>query len=198
MTLNEIINLTPDKLNKLTAAELRPLIQQMNSAANKQIKRLEASELGSTSPALNELKRSGGTALTTRGKTLNEMRAEFARGKNFFTNKTRTVGGTKDYRENIRKGLKEAANVDIEDLSNKQVGKVFKALHQFKEKYPAFYSPEVLNKIVNATSQFKDKRRITPERLMEIVEQDLMTEYEEDEAEYSAAFDEDDFIEWGF
>ena len=155
-------------------------------------------EIINLTPALNELKRSGGTALTTRGKSLNEMRAEFARGKNFFTNKTRTVGGTKEYRENIRKGLKEAANVDIEDLSNKQVGKVFKALHQFKEKYPAFYSPEVLNKIVDATSQFKDKRRITPDRLMDIVEQDLMTEYEEDEAEYSAAFDEDDFIEWGF
>ena len=75
MTLNDIINLTPDKLNKLTAAELRPLIQQMNSAVNKQVKRLEYKKLSTSSKAVQELKRSGKggknkTALYTKGKTL--------------------------------------------------------------------------------------------------------------------------------
>lgn len=204
MTLNDIINLTPDKLNKLTAAELRPLIQQMNSAVNKQVKRLEYKKLSTSSKAVQELNRSGKggknkTALYTKGKTLNQLRSEFTRGVNFLNAPTSKVRGVEKYREHVAEAIKENTSVDIEDLSAKRVGIVFTALHKFQERYPAFYTPAILSHIVQATQQFPDKRRITADRLLAIIEEEYHLEYEENEAEYNDAFEEnDDFMDGDF
>ena len=100
MTLQDILDLTPADVDKMTTAELKPIVQQMahNVRARQQSFR-EAEARGETvySPANIGLEKSGGP-IKTRGLNLDKLRSEFKRARQYLQEaKTGTVRGARKY-----------------------------------------------------------------------------------------------------
>lgn len=94
LSINDIMNKDWNDLAKLNLSDLKALTQRLVSASNKRLKRLEQSNIGDYSTALQNKKKSG-TRFSTKGKNINELRKEFRRAKSFLKSKTSTIKGTK-------------------------------------------------------------------------------------------------------
>lgn len=90
-----------NEIMKMKAPELRKLIAKEAKAARKRADRMFKKEDIYTSPALAAAKKSKprgqGALFETRGKNLNELRAEYKRIKNFMEDKTSTIKGAKQF-----------------------------------------------------------------------------------------------------
>lgn len=91
-SIQDILNIDNYVFNRLSAFDLRQYVSRLASAANKRLRRLENNR--ANTPAYRQVMRSGGN-FSTRGKNLNELRAEFVRAKNFLEAKSSTVSGWK-------------------------------------------------------------------------------------------------------
>ena len=130
-SIQEIINLTPQDLRALTTAELRNMAVQLNSAANKRIKRIETSK--QYSPAIESMfgsrgkkKQKPGTAQPERRLTLpakasrRQAVSAIRKARDFLSMKTSTVKGAKQYQRAISQKI-TGSETSLEDLPlNKQ------------------------------------------------------------------------------
>lgn len=94
LSIDDIMNKDWNDLAKLNLADLKALTQRLVSASNKRLKRLESSNVGDYSSALQGRKKSGGR-FSTKGKNINELRSEFRKAKSFLKSKTSTITGTR-------------------------------------------------------------------------------------------------------
>lgn len=94
LSINDIMNKDWNDLAKLNLTDLKALTQRLVSASNKRIKRLESSNVGDYSSALQGRKKSGGR-FSTKGKNINDLRSEFRKAKTFLKSKTSTITGTR-------------------------------------------------------------------------------------------------------
>ena len=126
LSVGRILALKPDKLEKMSAKEIRKITTILNSAANKRIKR--AAQLGAESETLKQA-REGGRFRTSRvGKNVTEADAkktayaEFIRVREFLQKDTSSTRGVnKVKRKVIKKFLKKAKKMELikkdEDLT---------------------------------------------------------------------------------
>lgn len=94
LSIDDIMNKDWSDLAKLNLTDLKALTQRLVSASNKRLKRLESSNVGDYSGALQRRKKSVGE-FSTKGKNINELRSEFRKAKNFLQSKTSTIAGTR-------------------------------------------------------------------------------------------------------
>lgn len=94
LSIDDIMNKDWNDLAKLNLADLKALTQRLVSASNKRLKRLESSNVGDYSSALQGRKKSDGR-FSTKGKNINELRSEFRKAKSFLKSKTSTITGTR-------------------------------------------------------------------------------------------------------
>lgn len=94
LSIDDIMNKDWNDLAKLNLVDLKALTQRLVSASNKRLKRLESSNVGDYSSALQGRKKSGGR-FSTKGKNINELRSEFRKAKTFLKSKTSTITGTR-------------------------------------------------------------------------------------------------------
>lgn len=134
MSVQDILNMDINTFNRLTASELRKVVGRLVSAGNKRLRSFERS--GESSPATRHVMKSGGV-FSTKGKDLNELRAEYARAKIFMQSKTGTRKGWKQVKKETIQGLKKRGI----EISEKQFEDVWKAYEDLKE-----LSPEVANR----------------------------------------------------
>ena len=121
--------------NKMSRSELSKVVSTLGATANKRLKSFESKK--QTSPAISALKKSGGK-ITSKGKSINELRAEYVRVRNFLASDTSTLRGYKAFRADTIKSL----NIEgIGDISEKQFTKLWQAYEKLKDT-----SPEVSNK----------------------------------------------------
>lgn len=104
MNVSDYLTMTPTELSKLPERELRKIVSQLASAANKRVKRLRAAPLGESSKAYQYAAEGGsrtsdGGFFSTKGKNLNQLRAEYSRLRHFMKMKTSTAGGWKKVRK---------------------------------------------------------------------------------------------------
>lgn len=90
LSINDIVNMSIEDFNSLGRKELAQVTSRLASAANKRLARAE--KAGISTPATIGAERSGGT-FSVAGKNLNQVRAEFARARDFLQNKTSTRAG---------------------------------------------------------------------------------------------------------
>lgn len=102
LSIDDIMNLDPQELSKLTRSELAKITSRLVSASNKRIRRLAKTELGQSSPAYIGRK---GKPFSVKGKGVNELRNEFKNLKNFLGYKTSTAKGWKEVRLDVEKRL---------------------------------------------------------------------------------------------
>ena len=118
-----------DVVNKQTRKEMYKDAKKAIDAANKRIKRLEAS--GLFSPALESVKKHGGK-FSTKGLNRNQLLREYAKAVEFMNMKTSTITGAKIYEKQIAMKLSNKAK----SLTIDQKKTLFKAVRRTMEANP--------------------------------------------------------------
>lgn len=144
MSINDILNMPYEEWNSLSNADLKVLTQRLNSAANKRLKRLEASKTGKYSPALQSRregrKKTGAirkfTSKLPKGtradKASGKLRSMFSDVKNFLRAKTSTHEGAEEFKGKLLERFPELTNKTGE-VSEYKMRRVWKAYHAVGE-----------------------------------------------------------------
>lgn len=113
MTTSELLKLSSVEISKLKKPQLRKIVQTLASTANKRLKRLQQKRI--STPASLYANKSG--KFSTKGKNINQLRAEYIRAKNFLQSKTSTIIGYKRFKKDVQKNLAEKGiNISSDNL----------------------------------------------------------------------------------
>ena len=116
-SIESIMDMDISDFLHLEKTQLRQAVSRLADAANKRIKRLESK--GLYSPALYEISHSGGK-LSTKGKDLMQLRAEFMRATGFLKSEASTIKGAtgliSDIQEELKKAGIEANAIDTQEM----------------------------------------------------------------------------------
>ena len=143
MSVKSMVNIDIEQFNKLKTDDLRDMIKKMSIVSERRIKTLERNELYTPSYysfmngnvdltakdgkfEFTEIKRPS-TSIDTM--TIQELRSEFRRQKNFLKAETSTVKGYKQYRRNVIERMKEEGV----KVTQKQYGDFFRAYERLRE-----------------------------------------------------------------
>lgn len=205
LSIQDIQDMDWKQISRLTMSELKQLSSRLNSAANKRLRRLEASGQSEWSPAYTHIKKSGGDFSVKGKETKSEIKAEIMRASDFLSAQTSTAAGTKKYRRNVEDIFKKKKkppkqgkdvesqegddildeDVDIEDMTEMQRKKLFRALDRLRERNAAAVynigSDVIIKELRKA--QLADKRK-SRDRLVEELEQKHPELLEESEERY--------------
>lgn len=181
MSINDILNIDNEVFNRLTESDMRKVVGRLVSAGNKRLRSFERAE--EKSPATRHINRSGGV-FSTKGKTLNELRAEYVRAKNFLTAKTGTRRGWKQVKKATIKSLNKRGIM----LAEFQFDLLWDAYEDLKE-----LSPDVANKnlkyrvLTDISDMMVDDSKTAEEIATELHNQ--LSEIYEEQAEIDNEFD---------
>ena len=130
MSVTDILNMDIRDFNKLGLSDLRKVVGRLVSAVNKRIRRFMKS--GISTPATRALETSGGM-LSTKGKDLNQLRTEYARGRDFLNMETSSRKGYEDVQKKTVETLKgRGVDVTTEELDD-----IFEVYGRLKEIDPS-------------------------------------------------------------
>ena len=130
MSVNDILNMDIRDFNKLGLSDLRKVVGRLVSAVNKRIRRFMKS--GISTPATRSLEKSGGM-LSTKGKDLNQLRTEYARGRDFLNMETSSRKGYEDVQKKTVETLKERGV----DVTTEELDDIFEVYGKLKEIDPS-------------------------------------------------------------
>lgn len=114
MTVKEALQYDIKEIRKMKRSELSQVVQVLASAANKRIKRLESSDIGTLAPAYTAWKESGKGFFKVGGKDQGQLQSEWSRVRRFLDAKTSSLSKFTNVREatykrlNLPKGMREA------------------------------------------------------------------------------------------
>lgn len=106
LSIKDIINMDYLDVLKLDRSNLAKITSRLVSASNKRIKRLSSDELGSLSPSLRNVVKSG-KKFSVKNKTRSKLLEEFKRNKIFLTNKTSSLRGFKQVSTKYKQRLEK-------------------------------------------------------------------------------------------
>ena len=128
-SIESIMDMDISDFLQLEKTQLRQAVSRLADAANKRIKRLESK--GLYSPALYEISHSGGK-LSTKGKDLMQLRAEFMRATGFLRSESSTIKGATGLISDVQNQLLKSGV----EASSEDVQKMMKLYNQLEEKDP--------------------------------------------------------------
>ena len=134
MSLNDIVNMDFDTVERLSRNDLARLTSRLTSAGNKRLKTLKKSSMGQSSQALKGIENAGRVKFSVKGKSHGQLLKEFASAKSFLKAKTSTIKGTKEVVKRTRKTLKEKYDIDTEEMSKTDIAKMWDNFHKMQEK----------------------------------------------------------------
>ena len=140
--VQQILDLSIETVNKMTAAELKKNVQILASAANKRLARLGSTEIGKVAPAyLSAAKRSytgaAGGKFGTAGKSRNQLLNEYKAVKSFLQMKTSSVSAWKA----VRKKSYERAGLPLTDDAEKEI-MFWRLYRKIEELFPEMKTSE--------------------------------------------------------
>lgn len=197
-SINELLNLDITDVQKMTRQELAKVVTQLNSAANKRLKRLELIDRGTLSPAYQKATERA-QRFSVKGKDLNALRNEYKAVSSFLGAKSSSVGGW----HKIRKQTHERIGGEFKtEAQEKKFWKAYRRME--KQEYGAvnIVGSDEAQRLLHreVTDHSKDGRRSISE-IIDATIQKLDEEYErmqsEDEDEYDDFFTmdgEDEYI----
>lgn len=149
LSVSDILNMDISKFNSLNQSDLKKVVGRLVSAGNKRLRTFE--RMGESSPATRYVMRSGGV-FSTKGKNINELRAEYARAKGFLQSKTGSQKGWKKVKKETSDALKkQGVNVTPEQLT-----KVLETYEDLKEIDPSVTNKNMKYKVLNEISEMVD------------------------------------------
>lgn len=128
MGIKDILSMGLNEFNKLKESQLRSLTNKLVSAANKRVRRFEAA--GEKSPALSKVEQEG--IFSTRNKSFNELRQEFARTRRFLQSETGNLRGAKRVQNQVINNLNRSGV----SITRDQYNAFFDAYEKLKQQNP--------------------------------------------------------------
>lgn len=128
MGIKDILSMGLNEFNKLKESQLRSLTNKLVSAANKRVRRFEAA--GEKSPALSKVEQEG--IFSTRNKSFNELRQEFARTRRFLQSETGNLRGAKRVQNQVINNLNRSGV----NITRDQYNAFFDAYEKLKQQNP--------------------------------------------------------------
>lgn len=187
LSVKDILNMSIEKFNSLKLPDLRKVVGRLVSAGNKRLRTFERT--GETSPATRYVEKSGGK-FSTKGKTLNELRAEFARIRNFFSSSTSTVKGARQVRSETIKRLKEKGV----QITAEHYNELWQAYEQLKESNPDVAIKGIKYRVQsNIANALQDG--LSVDAAVQKVRQELVSIYEEQAELVDEYFSTSEFFE---
>lgn len=184
MTVDEILAMDVANIMKLDLKELKQITQTLGSAANKRYKR--AKSTGTNSPAFRAFEQGGGR-VTTKGKNINEVRAELFRAKRLFESKTGSIKGAEKYKKEIEATLGVS-------LTKKQEKRMWRVYDRIKELHPEMlyrngrYDTEAAKQIQSQIAQeINSNKALGVDRMTARIDRLLEDEYQRNEDYYNNA-----------
>ena len=105
MSISDILGMSQRQFNAYSESDLRKVVGRLVSAGNKRIRNLEQKTDG-TAPAYIDVMRSGGK-FSTKGKSIEGLKAELLRAKSFLTAETSTARRWKSIQQNTIRKIKK-------------------------------------------------------------------------------------------
>lgn len=190
LKISDILNMDWSDLNAFTAKELKQLTSRLVSAANKRVRKLEKTELGTSSPAYHTVAKRG-RLFSVKGKNVNQVRNEFKLTSNFLKMKTSTVSGWKSYQKDVADKMKRASGIDINKWSNVNKSKMWAVYRKFEELHGGEFKKGDSDRIIQFLMETLDKTEtMTEDELLDALDREYQTWYEED------PFDDEDYEKW--
>lgn len=128
MGIKDILSMGLNEFNKLKESQLRSLTNKLVSAANKRVRRFHAA--GVKSPALSKVEQEG--IFSTRNKSFNELRQEFARTRRFLQSETGNLRGAKRVQNQVINNLNRSGV----SITRDQYNAFFDAYEKLKQQNP--------------------------------------------------------------
>ena len=177
--MQDLLNLSAETLNKMTRNELSKVVSQLGSTANKRMKRFE--ESGINSGVYSQTKKAG--KFSARGKTLNQLRNEYIREKQFLESKTSTIRGYRAVKKNFEENVIGTSNT----LTDKQYERFWKFYNKADSIGKGF---RYVDKMKIAYQIFNENKRASFDSMLQQLEERIDKEYEyreETEKQFSAS-----------
>jgi hypothetical protein len=155
LTMNEVMNLSEENIEHATKEELAKYTRVLADVGNKRLKRLESTGYDEISPAYLTVEKGGKRGqgkFSTKGKTRNQLLAEFTRAKGFLNAKTSTVSGSKKLQADVK--IRLGNNVSIDEQK-----RIWEIYNELKSKNYALFSiigSDRIQKLVAEKSELFD------------------------------------------
>lgn len=169
-SVTDILNMDIRDFNKLGLSDLRKVVGRLVSAVNKRIRRFM--NAGVSTPATRALEKSGGM-LSTKGKDLNQLRTEYARGRDFLNMETSSRKGFEEVQKKTVETLKDRGV----DVTTDELDDIFEVYGRLKEIDPSvgviLSSSQVIGEIAKLDNNQDVQTRImqAKERYNELYEE---------------------------
>ena len=180
--VQNILNMSPVDVNRLTEQELRKAVSILSSAANKRLKRLSLKQMGTSSPAYQSAQKrsyegSAGGKFGVSGKNRNQLLNEFKAVKNFLEAKTSSVKGWSKYRASV------AQKIGGSFSNEEQEREFWRNYRKLEELHP-----EMKQQAYGSTATQADLRKVMQEKnateLLREINQDRVSKKRKDREEY--------------
>lgn len=175
MTINQILKLNIADVNDMDEKELRKVIGQMRKVTTQRLNALKQRNL--KTQAVRQLERSGGK-ITTKGKDLPALKAEFFRAKAFLNQKGSTVRGARKEQTTWRQGLEKLG--EKLTVTPAQAESIVTLLDELKSVRPDFGFSGMRYRIMSLLAQYeRDNNRFSSaEQIINELDAKLSQEYE--------------------
>lgn len=172
-SVKDILSMDVSEFNKLGLKEMQKITGRLVSAGNKRLRRAE--EKGINSPAFSYVENNGG-AFSTKGKTLNQLRAEFVRAKNFLEAETSTIKGAEKF---INQSI-EALHKEGVDINKSDFQEVMRLYESLKRSDPKVAERGLKYAVLRELSE-KVESKLDAEEILTTMQNNLDSVYESEQ-----------------
>lgn len=156
------MDMTAQEVSKMTEKEMRAAVRSMQKVVGARMSRLEKGDY--QSQAARYMAERGG--ISTKGKDLNQLRAEFKQARNFLQARTSTVTGVKKVMAEYAKGLQDAGI----NVTKGQAATIFQAIDRIKASDPKAAGKGMKYALARAMSMDADDRMTAEDYVMKFGE----------------------------
>lgn len=175
MRYSQIARLDPDIIRRFDMETLKMAAERLARRGNKQLKAFKDAEV--KTPASSWAERNGG-AFSVKGKTYNQLSAEFKRAKDFLFAETSSIRGHERVRKRVVKALKKE-NIEI---TPQMYEKFWDAYEKLKERDPGVAEKGLKYKVLREIAYMvQSDRRLSAKTVGSRIEKRLEEIYEQDE-----------------
>lgn len=122
--INDLLDIGPDVISKLTRSELSRVVSRLASAANKRLRRMNKAGLN----VLND------KMFGAKGKDIYKLRSEYKRLYNFFNRKAyNSVTSARKFKDKTIERLVSGTNIDPETVTDNDIARFFQLFSSLHE-----------------------------------------------------------------
>lgn len=177
-SINDLVNMDANDFLSLNRSEASKVVSRLASAANKRLRSMSKTP----TPATKRAAKSGG-AFSVKGKTLNQIRSEYVRAKQFLQNETSTKKG---YDKFVKAGVEQLGKMGV-DISEKNYKRFTDLFDELKDNDPSVGNRQMRYKVMPELAKMVESGKLSDDEIIDRMKQRVVELYEEQERQSSVS-----------